>query len=148
MRTLGPGDDLTAVRWCPTQLQRFVPGAEYRVHAVGERLFANRIRTEAVDYRYGGFSLEPADLPDVVAERCRALTAALGLELRFADVPSSLPHALGCFARLDAGYAWTPGAKLSLEAEGSGAPVRTQPLELGELALGGPFFRASIGVGY
>ena len=86
VRTLDPGDDFGAVRWCPTQLQRFVPGAEYRVHAVGERLFANRIRTESVDYRYGGFSLEPADLPDVVAERCRALTAALGLELAGIDL--------------------------------------------------------------
>ncbi len=86
VRILGPGDDFTAVRWCPTQLQRFVPGAEHRVHAVGERLFANRIRTDAVDYRYGGFSLEPADLPDVVAERCRALTAALGLELAGIDL--------------------------------------------------------------
>lgn len=86
VRTLGPGDDFSAVRWCPTQLQRFVPGAEHRVHVVGERLFASRVRTEAVDYRYGGFGLEPADLPDAVAERCRALTAALGLELAGIDL--------------------------------------------------------------
>lgn len=86
VRTLAPGDDFTAVRWCPTQLQRFVPGTEYRVHVVGERLFTHRIRTEAVDYRYGGFSLEPADLPGAVAERCRALTGALGLELAGIDL--------------------------------------------------------------
>lgn len=86
VRTLAPGDDLAAVRWCPTQLQRFVPGTEYRVHAVGERLFVNRIRTEAVDYRYGGFTLEPAELPDVVADRCRTLADALGLELAGIDL--------------------------------------------------------------
>ena len=86
VRTLEPGADLAAVRWCPTQLQRFVPGVEYRVHAVGERLFTHRIRSDAVDYRYGGFTLEPAELPDDVADRCRALTAALGLELAGIDL--------------------------------------------------------------
>jgi glutathione synthase/RimK-type ligase-like ATP-grasp enzyme len=86
VRTLQPGDDLAAVRWCPTQLQRFVAGVEYRVHAMGERLFAHRIRSDAVDYRYGGFTLEPADLPDDVADRCRALTVALGLELAGIDL--------------------------------------------------------------
>lgn len=86
VRTVVPDDELSAVRWCPTQLQRFVPGTEYRVHVVGERLFTHRIRTEAVDYRYGGFGLEPADLPEAVAQRCRALTAALGLELAGIDL--------------------------------------------------------------
>ncbi|GAA3674152.1 hypothetical protein GCM10022237_37130 [Nocardioides ginsengisoli] len=86
VRTLAPGDDLAAVRWCPTQLQRFVAGVEYRVHAVGERLFAHRICSDAVDYRYGGFTLEPTDLPDDVADRCRALTATLGLELAGIDL--------------------------------------------------------------
>jgi hypothetical protein len=73
--------------------------------------------------------------------------AALGLELRFAEATTDLPHALGFFARADAGYGWTPSATLELGA-GSGAPVRTQPLELGEIALSGPFFRADIGVGF
>ena len=73
--------------------------------------------------------------------------AALGLDLRFAEASTSLPYAVGFFARVDAGYGWTSSAALELAAD-SGAPVRTQPLELGELALSGPFFRANIGVGY
>ncbi|HWJ66628.1 MAG TPA: hypothetical protein VNT31_08120 [Nocardioides sp.] len=86
VRTVGPDDDLDAVRWCPTQLQRYVAGLEHRVHVVGERLFVHRIRSEAVDYRYGGFSIEPVDLPDDVAARCRALTRLLGLELAGIDL--------------------------------------------------------------
>ncbi|HTV24628.1 MAG TPA: hypothetical protein VMG12_38315 [Polyangiaceae bacterium] len=74
--------------------------------------------------------------------------AALGLDLRFAEAGNTLSHALGFFARVDAGYAWTPGTGLALAAEGSGAPVRTQPIELRELALSGPFFRANLGIGF
>jgi hypothetical protein len=73
--------------------------------------------------------------------------AAVGLELRFAEAATDLPHALGFFVRADAGYGWTPSATLTLRGEGS-APVRTQPLELGEVALSGPFFRAAVGVGF
>lgn len=86
VRIVGPDDDLGAVRWCPTQFQRFVAGVEYRVHVVGDRLFVHRVRSHAVDYRYGGFTLEPADLPDPVADHCRALARALGLELAGIDL--------------------------------------------------------------
>ncbi len=86
VRTVGPDDDFGAVRWCPTQLQRFVAGVEHRVHVVGERLFVHRIRSEAVDYRYGGFSIEQVDLPAEVAARCLVLARALGLELAGIDL--------------------------------------------------------------
>jgi glutathione synthase/RimK-type ligase-like ATP-grasp enzyme len=86
VRLVGADEDLTPVRWCPTQLQRYVPGVEYRVHVVGHRVFAHRVRSDAVDYRYGGFTLDRVELPDDVADRCRALTAALGLELAGIDL--------------------------------------------------------------
>ena len=73
--------------------------------------------------------------------------AAVGLELRFAEAATDLPHALGFFARAEGGYGWTPSAALALRGGGS-APVRTQPLELGEIALSGPFFRAAVGIGF
>ena len=38
--------------WCPTQFQQYVPGVDYRVHVVGEEVFACRIECEADDYRY------------------------------------------------------------------------------------------------
>lgn len=74
--------------------------------------------------------------------------ATAGLDLRFAEVQTTLPAALGFFVRLEGGYAWSPSTTLTLGADGNGAPVRTQGLELGELALAGPIFRASVGVGF
>jgi hypothetical protein len=71
--------------------------------------------------------------------------AAVGLELRFAEATADLPHAFGFFLRGEAGYGWTPSATIALRGGGS-APVRTQPLELGEVALSGAFFRAALGV--
>jgi hypothetical protein len=73
--------------------------------------------------------------------------AALGLELRFAEATTSLPQALEFFVRVEGGYAWSPTTSLELEA-GSGAPVRTASLELAELALAGPLFRANVGLGF
>jgi len=86
VRLVGEGEDLEAVRWCPTQFQRFVPGVEYRVHVVGSSVIAHRVRSDAVDYRYGGFTLERAELPDEVSRRCRLLAATLGLELAGIDL--------------------------------------------------------------
>jgi hypothetical protein len=74
--------------------------------------------------------------------------AALGLDFRFADARVSAARALGIFARIEAGYAWSTSSKLQLEATGDNAPVRTEPLALGELALAGPTFKASLGAGF
>jgi glutathione synthase/RimK-type ligase-like ATP-grasp enzyme len=75
---------LTDLRWCPTQFQRFVPGTEFRVHVIGEKVFASEIVSEAVDYRYAekeGMSAGSrfARLPSEIAKRCRLLTAGMNL---------------------------------------------------------------------
>ena len=85
---------LNLIRWCPTQFQEFIEGEDVRVHVVGSRLFATRIRSSAVDYRYAqqqvgqSAELEEFELPDTVAERCLSLAAGLklpfaGIDLRF-----------------------------------------------------------------
>jgi hypothetical protein len=74
--------------------------------------------------------------------------AALGLDVRFADARISPTEAVGIFARVEGGYAWSPASQLSLEADGSNAPVRTAPLELADLALAGPSFKVSLGAGF
>jgi hypothetical protein len=74
--------------------------------------------------------------------------AALGLDLRFADARVSTSEAVGLFARVEAGYVWSPGSALSLRADGDDAPVRTAPLELADLALAGPMFKATLGAGF
>jgi hypothetical protein len=42
---------LNRIRWCPVQFESYVAGPNGRVHTVGERAFATRIETDAVDYR-------------------------------------------------------------------------------------------------
>lgn len=74
---------LNRVRVCPVQFQELIQGEDVRVHVVGEALFATRITSSAVDYRYAGGSdtptLEAMTLDDDIAERCLTLSARLGL---------------------------------------------------------------------
>ena len=60
---------------CPTQFQRQVAGDDYRVHVVGERVFASHITSTVDDYRYatkqkGETQMKSVELPDDIAERC------------------------------------------------------------------------------
>lgn len=83
---------LERIRWCPVQFQAFVGGPNVRVHTVGEEVFATRIETDAVDYRYAsrqtgvapGF--EPYELPEELAERCVRLAQGLGLDVAGLDL--------------------------------------------------------------
>ncbi len=84
-------DRLHLVRWCPVQFQSFIAGTNVRVHVVSGRLFATRIETDSVDYRYahrsGGHArLEPCELDADIAEKCLALVATTGLELAGIDL--------------------------------------------------------------
>jgi hypothetical protein len=78
-----------------------------------------------------------------------ALDAALGASVRIAAVrPSGADHPLGVFVRLEAGYLWSPALDLELSPVAGNAPVRTAPLDFGELALRGISFGGGLGVGY
>jgi hypothetical protein len=82
-------DRLQDVVWCPTQFQQYIPGHDYRVHVVGDEIFACEIITQGDDYRYAGqqgasVAFRPYHLPAAWADRCRAL--ALDLELPVAGI--------------------------------------------------------------
>lgn len=71
---------LDFVKNCPTQFQEFVPGTDYRVHILADKVFACRIDSTQDDYRYDGTArLTDVRLPTHVAERCVALSQQLGL---------------------------------------------------------------------
>ena len=53
-------DRLKNVVCCPTQFQEYVPGTDYRVHVVGERVFATRVMSTADDYRYAEHEEKPS----------------------------------------------------------------------------------------
>jgi hypothetical protein len=103
--TLAGADDarLDDLRWCPGQFQALVPGFDVRVHVVGDDVFATRVTSSAVDYRYAvdqtgeAADLQPFDLPDDLAAQCRALTAALGLLVSGIDLRLSSSASPVCF---------------------------------------------------
>jgi len=84
------------VRWtdlatCPVQFQQYVPGADHRVHVVGDEVFCARIDSDVDDYRYahrqGGHARVVAvTLPPGLVERCRALSRAEGLAVSGIDL--------------------------------------------------------------
>lgn len=88
--------------WCPTQFQQYIPGTDYRVHVVGDEVFACQIISDADDYRYAtrqGAEVEirPYDLPMECVDRCRALVRASGLFLAGVDLRQSLDGRWYCF---------------------------------------------------
>jgi len=82
-------DRLTLLRQGPAQFQRFVPGDNVRVHVVGERIFATRIRSEAVDYRYAKREGKNCDMREELltpAMEQACIRIARRLDLLFAGI--------------------------------------------------------------
>jgi glutathione synthase/RimK-type ligase-like ATP-grasp enzyme len=82
---------LPLLRHGPAQFQAFIPGENVRVHTVGEQLFATRVYSDSVDYRYAGrdghtVEMEPAQLPPAVAEACLSLAHRLDLLMTGIDL--------------------------------------------------------------
>jgi hypothetical protein len=80
---------LAFLRDGPAQFQAFVPGRNVRVHTVGNAVFATRIETEAVDYRYAHLDgldvvMTAVTLPAAVKAAC--LRVARDLDLLFAGI--------------------------------------------------------------
>jgi glutathione synthase/RimK-type ligase-like ATP-grasp enzyme len=92
---------LADLRWCPTQLQEWIPGRDVRVHVIGDDVFATAIQTCAVDYRYPGAEeephLSPACLPQDVMDRCRRMSASMGLFFAGIDLRRAPSGAWYCF---------------------------------------------------
>lgn len=95
-------EQLDAVRTCPTQFQRRVPGTDVRVHVVGDELFASQIVSTADDYRYArrqgaDATLLEVEAPRECADRCRELAARLGLPFAGIDLRRTPDGEWVCF---------------------------------------------------
>ncbi len=93
---------LELLRNGPAQFQAFVPGEDVRVHTVGDRLFATRVRSDAVDYRYaaregGSVTMSATTLPPDVAASCRKLARDLDLRLTGIDLKETPDGDWYCF---------------------------------------------------
>jgi glutathione synthase/RimK-type ligase-like ATP-grasp enzyme len=104
VRRLGAGQlaRLEMLRDGPAQLQAFIPGRNVRVHVVGEQVFATRVDTDAVDYRYAhldglGVAMEPVILPAAVHRACTAVAADLDLLFAGIDLKETPEGEWFCF---------------------------------------------------
>jgi len=103
---------LDEVSSCPTQFQQLVAGTDHRVHVVGDDVYACRIHSAAVDYRYAAWSghvtaLAPVRLGDDAAERCVQLTRSLGLDFAGIDLRLDDDGTWWCFEVNTApGFIW------------------------------------------
>jgi len=93
---------LSLLRNGPAQFQAYIPGENVRVHTVGDQLFATRVHSEAVDYRYasregGNVAMEPAILPPAVADSCLRLARQLDLLLTGIDLKETPRGEYYCF---------------------------------------------------
>ena len=93
---------LPLLRHGPAQFQSFIPGENVRVHTVGDRLFATRVHTEAVDYRYArrdgqSVTMEPAKLPPSVEDACLRVAHELDLLLTGIDLMETPDGDYYCF---------------------------------------------------
>jgi glutathione synthase/RimK-type ligase-like ATP-grasp enzyme len=85
------------VKWCPTLFQEVIPGNNYRVHVLKDEIFAVRIESDRLDYRYGNTTMQAEDLPDDIANKCRKITADLGLHLSGIDLMRTPDDKWYCF---------------------------------------------------
>jgi glutathione synthase/RimK-type ligase-like ATP-grasp enzyme len=93
---------LQHLRDCVAQFQVYLPGDNIRVHTVGDELFATRIRSAAVDYRYAPqqgatAEMEPTMLPPSVAQSCHRLATALRLVIAGIDLKETPDGEYYCF---------------------------------------------------
>jgi RimK-like ATP-grasp domain len=105
VQTFGAEDRqrLARIQWCPTQFQRKVSGLDIRVHVVGQRTFATRIKSAATDYRYAqrqagsDAELSVTQIPPHVSTACVELATALDLPFAGIDLRRTPAGAHVCF---------------------------------------------------
>jgi len=107
---------LEDVNWCPTLFQRVVPGTNYRVHVVNDQVFAARINSSELDYRYGQTTMAAEELPDQVAQKCIRLSSMLGLPFTGIDLMRTPDDEWYCFEV-------NPSPAYSYFEKGSGLPI-------------------------
>ena len=92
-------DRLDTLDVSPIQLQEYVRGFDVRVHVIGDaHLYAARIDSSESDYRYDKTSeMSPYEVDDDLAEKCVAVTKALGLEMSGIDLRVTPEGEVFCF---------------------------------------------------
>jgi len=95
-------DRLKDIASCPTQFQEYIKGTDYRVHVVGDEVFASEIVTTADDYRYAGHDgteveIRACELDSALCDRCRRLADSLSLPVAGIDLRRTSSGRWYCF---------------------------------------------------
>ncbi len=94
----GDLDRLDEVASCPTQFQRFIEGTDYRVHVLGNQVFASKVVSSSDDYRYSADTkTTAATIPAHIAAKCIFITNKLGLLFSGIDLREALDGEWFCF---------------------------------------------------
>jgi hypothetical protein len=91
---------LSDISCCPTQFQQYIAGTDYRVHVVGDEVFACEVLCDAEDYRYPGaqsVEFRSCRLPKEVEERSRLMSAAMRLPVAGIDLRKTPQGDWFCF---------------------------------------------------
>jgi glutathione synthase/RimK-type ligase-like ATP-grasp enzyme len=112
---------LEKIRYLPTQFQALIPGQDVRVHVVGEQVFATRITSSAVDYRYAAASGEDVEMQAIELEQdvralCLDLARLLNLPLCGIDLRQTPSGDWYCFEA-------NPSPAFSYYQEGAGQDI-------------------------
>jgi glutathione synthase/RimK-type ligase-like ATP-grasp enzyme len=93
VQSVGPAQlaRLDLLRNGPSQFQKRIVGDDVRVHVVGDQVFATRIRSTVVDYRFGHREgrepiIEPATIPAELEAACVRLTRLVDLTVAGIDL--------------------------------------------------------------
>jgi hypothetical protein len=107
---------LNDVDWCPTLFQRVVPGVNHRAHVIDDQVFAVRLESDELDYRYARTTMTAVELPPQVAERCVRLNRMLGLHFSGIDLMRTPEDEWYCFeVNTSPGFSYFEG--------GTGQPI-------------------------
>jgi glutathione synthase/RimK-type ligase-like ATP-grasp enzyme len=95
-------DRLNLLGYCPTLFQAFIPGDDIRMHVVGDRWFATRIRSSAVDYRYPRMPGESpkfclTTVPPAIVTACLQITKGMDLLVAGIDLRETTDGEFYCF---------------------------------------------------
>ena len=136
VRALDPSqlERLPMLADCPAQFQALIPGDDVRVHTVGDQLFATRIQSGAVDYRYGSLdghaaTMEQTVVPEVVGQACLRLARRLELLLTGIDLKRTPTGDYYCFEV-------NPSPGFLYYEQQSGQPISTAVADLLQHGLG------------
>lgn len=114
-------DRLHEIANCPTQFQEYIAGTDWRIHVVGDEVFASEIVCDSDDYRYAGrvggrTEIRAGMLEFGLSVRCSTLAAALGLHIAGIDLRRTHDGRWFCFEV-------NPSPGFSFYQEETGQPI-------------------------